>query len=177
MKAINLFLISIVASLLFICCGARKTKTVETSVVEKLEQIETDKTTEEIIETIKREIDIPADTITGTATLDNIRKPGGVIIENDNQKITVSYDEKTGSVILEGVQKAKKAIEEVRREIKKQNDITKTTASSTEAQTKKKETQRDARTGWNWFFIGIILTIGILLIWRFRKYIPFINKL
>lgn len=160
-------------------CASKKTTYIAASETEKINEVETDKSKTDIIETIKKETIVQGDTIEGKVKVDEIKKKP-VVFENEHQKITISYDDKSDSVIFNGVQKAKKQIEEIRREIKQQNDKETKREASRKSEVKATESEPVPDTswsGWTWFKIGIATALSIGLIWRFRKFIPYINRL
>lgn len=179
----NKFLILWVALAVLLCgvgCAAKKVAIKKGVDIEQKDVVVVDSTETKTIEVIKTEKIVEGDTIVAKIPAADIKKPAGVVIENDAQVITINYDHVGDSLIIKGVQKAKKELQEIRREILEKKNIT-TKENSFKEKTTYEETPLPQKKGWSgveWGAFWLVVAGVVFVGWKFRSGIfGFIKKL
>lgn len=161
-------------AVLLVCagCATKKVAVQKGAEVVKTDVKVQEQTDTKVIETIKTEKIVPGDTIKKSVPASEIKKPTGVVIENEAQRITINYDTGTDSFIVQGIQKFKREVQEVKREInqtaKKQTDDKSQKSSETHNETPLPE-QDKGWSGVEWGFFWVCLAAVAWLIWKFRS--------
>lgn len=161
-----------VAVLLF-CAGCASKKV---AVQRGAELIQTNVTTNEntetkTVETIKTEKFVDGDTIRRSVPASDIKKPTGVVIENQAQRITINYDTKSDSFIVQGIQKAKRELQEIKREITQKANKETADKSKKESETHNETAlpaEKKGLSGVEWGFFWACLAAVAWIGWKFR---------
>lgn len=173
--------LGIAVAVLLLCAGCASKKV---AIQRGAELIQTDVTTNEktetkTVETIKTEKTVEGDTIKRSVPAADIKKPSGVVIENQAQRITINYDTKSDSFIVQGIQKAKKELQEIKREITQKANKETADKSKKESETLNETALPAEKKGWSgveWGFFWACIAAVAWIAWKFRGGIlPFIK--
>lgn len=170
----NIKKLGIVLAVLLTCAGCASKKV---AVQSRVEFVKTDITTDEqtetkTVETIKTETVVVGDTITKSVPAKDIKKPTGVVIENEAQRITINYDTTSDSFIIQGVQKAKKQLQEIKREITENKNKKSADKSETKTETRNETPLPPEDKGWSgveWGFFWASVVAVVFVVCRFRS--------
>jgi ATP-dependent Zn protease len=179
----RLFLLSLSLVIFASCSSSKKLSKTTVDIVKKDSSglfIDTTKTT--IIEEIKEDVKIPADSLTVDVDLDSSSQEKDtteIIAENDNLKVKVVVNKKNKKAVVKAYQKPKDIVKTTTKTTIEQKGITQKTTSKTEEKKQTNNTVKIPKVNWTLIIIAsVAITILFIFLWlklpSFRR--PRINS-
>lgn len=157
--------ISILIFALFLC-SCNTTKHIEKTKTETKTETEVNTvTTKTIVETAKEDIIIKSDSLVAEKDLDN----DSIVEENENIKLIVTKDKKTGKIKAKAIQKQKIVPVEIKRTIVENSTKKEKTKTHTVAKVKTKDVERTG--GFNFNYLWWLLLLLLIPIYKYRKFL------